>query len=496
MKPIIKLLTALFFLTIYLSSCDDFIDRPPVSNIVKEKFYKTPAQFELATIGLYDSQQTVYRHRYIDLAELPSDNANCQGNVSTTIGQFDKFAVSPTNPTLREMWINLYNSIQQVNILLESVPHIEFVSDEWRDQRVGEARFIRALNYFNLVRLWGDVPLLMETVTQDSLFRVTRTPQESVYEAIISDLTFASQHLPVEYASSEIGRVTKGAALALLGKVYLTSHRYAEAIFALNSVIDLGVYKLLPNYGDIFRPENANHEESIFEIQYKGGRFGEGSRWGTSAHPQSLSEYFGISTNSNLIPDADFRNFMDQSSVRYNESVGRVVVGSSAVFHIKKHYMEHTVQNQSEDNWPLIRYADVLLMHAEATNELFGPRPASVEMINQIRRRAYGLDINGTNKSRDILPSEYSSREVFRKTIQNERRAELAFEGHRWFDLVRTDTFVEVMNIHFKGNYTVEEYHRYFPIPQRERDINPRLSQNPGYATEVEYDPGEGGSEN
>lgn len=485
MKLTIKSLSIIVSVLVLLA-CEDFIDRPPVSNIVKENFYKTQTQFELATIGVYGSLQPLYRHRYIDLTELPSDNANCMGNISTTNGEFDGFSVNASNPTLSEVWINLFNSVQQVNVLLESVPKIDFVSEKWRDQRIGEAKFVRALSYFNLVRFWGDVPLLMETIDQDSLYNLIRAPKDSVYKAIIADLEFSTQHLPVSYSGSEIGRATKGAAYALLGKVYLTTHQFDKCVSALDSVIATGAYNLLTKYGDIFLPENSNNKESVFEIQFKGGNFDEGSRWGTSAHHVDLSGYFGVSTASSLLPHIDFRNFMDQTSTRYKETVVRVVYKTKTYDHIKKHYMNHVVQNQSEDNWPLIRYADVLLMHAEATNELNGPLPGAIEKVNQIRRRAYSLDLNGSNKTKDMSLLEYSTKEEFRETIWKERRAEFAYEGHRWFDLVRTGQYITVMNNHIQTYYSgqnivVEAFHQYYPIPLRERDINPKLTQNEGY---------------
>jgi len=169
----------------------------------------------------------------------------------------------------------------------------------------------------------------------------------------------------------------------------------------------------------------------------------------------------------------------EKTSPRYLATIGRM----SGRVHINKHYMDHSYQNQSDDNWPLLRLADVMLMYAEALNETSATPPAeAIELVNQIRRRAFGLPISGSDNSRDLSGTFTGDQENFRDALALERRLELAFEGHRWFDLVRTGKYVEVMNEHFEtyynGDFKVEPYHRIFPVPQREIDINPLLKPN------------------
>lgn len=485
MKTLKTIFHLFIAIVLSLSSCSDFLDLKPISDISVDDFYKTQSQIELATIGLYGTLQDVYVSDYIDFAELPSDNIFTVNSGTSDGGQFDKFSFSTMNGSIETMWMDTYSSIFQANEVLEKSSIAEYSSEEWRLSRESEAKFIRALNYFNLVRLWGDVPLIVTSTKLEDLFKVTRTSASDVYEQIVSDLDFATKHLPVTYDAADVGRATKGAAFALLGKVYLTQNNFEDAVSILDSVMSLNVYNLLPVFSDIFAPDNANHKESIFEIQYKGGQLGEGSRWGFRAHQRALATVFGISSADASRPTNSIKQAFNKNSARYAESIGSVKVKKNTIDHIKKHYMEHTVQNQSDDNWPLIRYADVLLMYAEASNEINGPTPEAIELINKIRRRAFGLPINGNDDSRDLKPGQYNSKERFREIIWNERRLELAFEGHRWFDLVRTDQYVQVMNDHFNdefnGLHEVKPYHKLIPIPQREIDINPLLEQNPGY---------------
>ena len=297
----------------------------------------------------------------------------------------------------------------------------------------------------------------------------------------------AMNMLPTKYSGADIGRATRGAAMSLLGKVYLTIHDYANAELVLSQVIAAGEYSLLENFADIFNPDNANNKDSIFEIQFEKSRTG-GSFWSCAAHNQSLSNEFGISCSSATMPTTSIRTALstpNPNSPRYLASIGRGK--NNGAYYIKKHYMELSIQNHSDDNWPVLRYADVLLMYAEASNELTAtPSEKAIKYVNQVRRRANGLDINTPSEDYDLSESEIITKDVFRHVIWEERRVELAFEGHRWFDLVRTGQFLDVMNQHFvdefNGLYLLEDYNQLFPIPQREIDVNPNLApNNPGY---------------
>lgn len=475
----------MWIFTLVISSCTDFIDREPYSEISSDNFYNTEAKLDLAVVGLYGTLQDIYRSDYVLVSDLPADDSQ-DGNGGTSVsGELDKFSVSTTNNTIERVWILSYKSILQTNKILEALSEVDFVETEKKEQIQGEALFVRALNYFNLVRIFGKVPLEIKPISQVEARQSTRAEVSDVYNLIIEDLESASLLLPKSYSGNNIGRVTSWAALSLLGKVYLTAQRFEEAITPLQNVVQNGPFKLLDDYAAIFDPKNANHEESIFEIQYEGGTLDEGSQWGFKAHNRSLAVPLGISAGAQTMPTADIINLFksgavgEENSPRFLATIGN----TEGVNHVKKHYMELAFQNQSDDNWPLIRYADILLMYAEVLNETSAtPTEEAIEYVNQIRRRAFGLPTNQSDPSIDLDFFDTEDQSTFRETIYLERRLELAFEGHRWFDLVRTNRYVSVMNTFFEsynnGIYKVESYHKLFPLPQRELDINPLLKPN------------------
>lgn len=495
MKRTIKYISVVLLLSILMVACKKgFLDRQPYSNISSGSFYDSENRIEIAAIGLYGTLQTFYRTNYTEFAELPSDNAYTTAGTGDAYGQFDKFTLNATNGLLSTAWTNSYQSILQCNMVLQSLPDVSFSEEHYKKQIEGEARFVRALNYFNLVRMFGKVPLVLKVITQAEARQSLRNEIEDIYNAVISDLNIAIDYLPQSYTGANIGRATKWAAAALLGRIYITRNQFQEALVPLRNVVESNAYSLLPAFADIFNPANANNKESIFEIQYEGGTLDEGSVWGFKAHPRTLANVMGISTADATIPTVDIINTFESDSVgektspRYLGTIGTMSYtntsgASVAVKHVKKHYMEHAVQNQSDDNWPLIRYADVLLMYAEALNETEGTPPATaIELVNQVRRRAFGLSVSGADKTKDLPAEKTGTKEVFREAVLLERRLELAFEGHRWFDLVRTGRFVTVMNNHFKtyfnNSYKAEPYQQLFPVPQRELDINPLLKPN------------------
>ena len=478
MKHIKYFLLCLFSIV----SCD-LLDRPVYDNVEHDNAYRTDSDIELAVNGVYGLLDNLFTTNFVNLSELPGDNAQTVGE-NTDRALIDKFSCSPVNSLLESAWSASYRCISNANEVIAAIPNVEFSDPDKKDQYLGEVYFIRALCYFNLVRWFGDLPLINAPISIEQSMKLTRTKAETIYdELIIPDLTNAMNLLPDAYSGEEIGRATSGAAASLLGKVYLTLHDYENAATVLEDVITSERYSLLPNYADIFDPNNANHAESIFEIQFEKGYTG-GSGWSCAAHNSNLSDEFGVSTGGGTMPTSDIIDALDPTSARYAASIGRGK--NNGPRYIKKHYMELSIQNHSDDNWPYLRYADVLLMYAEASNELTAaPSVMAVDCVNKIRRRAYGIT-DPTNTSHDLTDAETIDRDTFREVVWLERRLELAFEGHRWFDLVRTGQYVTVMNNYFatynNGNYVVESYNNLFPVPQYEIDVNPNLQpNNPGY---------------
>lgn len=456
-------------------SCD-LLDRPVYNNLEKSDLYKTESDIQLAVNGVYGTLASLFASNYVSLTELPSDNASTVGE-NTDRALIDKFSYSPVNGLFEAAWQSSYRCISNANQVIYAIPDVAFKNESLKNQYLGETLFIRALSYFNLVRWFGAVPYIDAPITIEESMNITRTDAEVIYnELIIPDLQQAIELLPKSYSGENIGRATSYAAATLLGKVYLTLHDYEKAVTVLKDVIDSKKYSLLPAFADIFDPNNANHAESIFEIQFEKGYTG-GSNWSCGAHNNNLSQEFGVSTGGNTLPTSDIINALDASSARYKATIGLSKSGS--IRYIKKHYMELSIQNHSDDNWPLLRYADVLLMYAEALNELTeAPSEEAIAFVNQVRRRAYAA----SDSSHDLSEAETIDQNTFREVIWLERRLELAFEGHRWFDLLRTGQYMKVMNEHFatwnNGLYVVEDYNRLFPVPQREIDVNPNLAPN------------------
>jgi hypothetical protein len=293
-----------------------------------------------------------------------------------------------------------------------------------------------------------------------------------VYTTIVSDLTQAGGLLPDSYSGSNVGRATSGAAKSLLGKVYLTRKQYSEAARVLKEVIDGGQYALLPSYADVFRVENANHKESIFEVQYKANSQGRGSPFATLFTPRTgnagiLLTGQGATQGYNR-PSPDMISAYPAGDLRKDASLAPNWTDGARVNndpYIKKYLSRQSAVSDGDANWFVLRYADVLLMYAEALNELGRTSEAS-PYLNQIRRRAGLSPLDGLGQAQ------------MRLALEQERRVELAFEGHRWFDLLRTGRAIEVMNS--KG-FNITSRDLLYPIPQSQIDINPELRQNDGY---------------
>ena len=332
--------------------------------------------------------------------------------------------------------------------------------------------------YFNLVRTFGEVPLVLtETTSVQEGYLQGRSKIPDVYAQVIIDLTSAADNLPVSYTEVDVGRATTGAAKSLLGKVFLTQGNYAGAASILKEVIDRGTYHLLANYGDLWRSANANGPESIFEVQYKKGGKGTGSPYTNFFAPRGSElavTIVGTAYGRNL-PTADIIAAYEPGDRRKNASVALSYQLNGQTVdqpYVMKYRDVPYVEGDANDNWTVLRYADVMLMYAEALNEVNGgPVPDAYLMVNNVRQRAgLGVLVSGLDK------------QGFAMALEHERQVELAFEGHRWFDLLRTGRALPVMNAHFQGVIAIKPYQLLFPVPQSQININPSLiKQNEGY---------------
>lgn len=465
-------------------SCQEsFLDLQPISSAASGNFYKTAADMQVALNGVYASLQSggISTNSYV-FGEISSDNTYPVASGSVTDqDEFDRFYIRTTNPLILGRWNDGYAAISRANTLLEKIEPV-VMDDQLKKRYVAEAKFLRAIIYFELVRTFGDVPLVTKSLTSNlpEAYEYGRDPASAVFTQIETDLSEAEADLPVSYTGADIGRATKGAARALLAKVYLTQNKIQQASARLKEVIDLNIYDLV-SYADAFDPAKKNGKEAVFEIQFAAGS-GEGNPWPNTFAPQnSGNAVINFGGGGNNRPTQDLIDAYEPGDIRKDFSLATSYVNASGqtiqdVF-VRKYRFSPALSNDNGNNIPVIRYADVLLMYAECLNEEgYVANGDAFKYLNRIRVRA-GL----AEKTAADIPDQAT----FRLAIEQERRVEFAFEGHRWYDLVRTGRAIAVINgkaesINLVAPLTPNNL--VFPIPQSQVEINrSKITQNPGY---------------
>ena len=487
MRNIKTLFAAGVIVLLSASSCKkDFLELAPISQQNGNNFYKTAEDMKNALTAAYGGLQYggLYYSSMHVIGDLRSDNTEITNpNAGADLQAVDNFTNLPTTSTSSITWAGHYQAIQNTNIVIEKIEPVA-MDATLKARYTGEAKFLRALMYFNLVRIFGDVPLVTKVINNPQEgYDYGRESTANVYAQIIADLQAAEASLPFEYTGVDIGRATKGAAMSLLGKVYLTQKNWNLAAAKLKEVIDQTAsnkYQLLPTYAGVFGIANENNRESIFEVQFKRASTGEGSPFTNQFAPIGSGTAV-VSVGNPLgqnIPTANMNNAYETGDLRKAVSMRTsYVLGANTVNHnyVVKYSGTPAANLDSDNNWIVLRYADVLLMYAEALNEqgYVADGPAFT-YLNQIRTRA-GLPSKTSNNANAAL--RVANQADFRLAIEQERRIELAFEGHRWFDLIRTDRALAVL-----GASGMQPHHNVFPIPQTQIDINPgKITQNPNY---------------
>lgn len=495
----IQMKTKIFLLALLatgLHACTHMLDVKPYSSSSGQNYYKTEAQILRAVNGAYGTMQTFYTGDFWAMAEMSADNTNYQYDESDRGAQqreeIDEFLIASTNNYVNNVWAAVYTSIQQCNVILSRIDAVPFANEATKKQYAGEARFIRALYYFHLVRFFGGVPLLTKEVTspQETLTPKRATVDE-VYAQIIEDAKAAIDGLPESSSGDNAGRATKGAALTLLGEVYLTRKDYKNAVTTLEEVTKLN-YSLVPKYGDNFNPASKNNAESVFAIQFNSGLQTESSNYIFVFGPRNAKKDltgFNGNLGGNNIPTPSIVNAYEPGDERKAESVAfydspsnskfqeSVAFGGKMPFIKKFYHPPYALDGRANENWPVYRYAYVMLMLAEAINESGSGDP--YKYINPVRTRA------------GLKPLSGLSRDALRDTVRHEQRVEVAFEDHRWFQLLRTGETVKVMTAHGQeekrrlsrlsaASYNIAPYKLLFPIPEREIRLN-GFEQNPGW---------------
>lgn len=460
-----KILVLASLATLLMTSCgDSFFDLEPASSVTIDKVYKTASDYNVAVIGCYAKLQSQVNF-YTECCEYRSDNLSLGAPTAGTQDRYDidHFTEKPSNGILSSYWANFNNNVYRCNLLLDQIDGANF-AENLKKQYKGEAMFIRALNYFNMYRIWGGVPATKHVVSAAEALKVARYSDEQMFDLIAGDLKeiVDNNYLPETYSSADMGRATSGAAKALLGKVYLTFHNWTEAKDILSQLI--GKYQLVSPIAQVFNVDNKNNNEIIFAVHFNKEIEGEGhSYWYNLTNASDDTNQ--TSSLLNTFPTGDDRKDL----ITYVQVEKNVRLMNK--FYDTKSPTFKTVGNDQI----LLRYADVLLMYAEALNEIqydASEGSLALKYLNAVRQRA-GI----SNLTVKQLPTQ----EKFRKGILVERQREFPYEGQRWFDLVRMGFAKSVMA---ENGVEIKDYQLLFPIPQQEIEkVGDKsiLWQNPGY---------------
>lgn len=441
---------AAILLIVVLGACKKektFLD--PVNNYSYYNFPENEDQVGQAVVAIYNQARNMHGNSLWLTGEFLSDNTSFRYNPSDRGGQateqLDEFLAQADNGTIAAFWDESYQGIVRANYALQNIDQISFRDTANRTLRAAEAKFWRAWFYFNLVRLYGNVPLINKVVIDPQEGPgYKREPVEKVYAGfIIPDAQAAVAGLPVAIAANQKGRLTKGAGLMLLAKVYMTLQRWDDALATLNELATLG-YSLNASYTDNFDPLKKNGPESILEMQSEAaqnitfGFYGSWTPWGTgtSIYPGGSNSRGGLNQ-----PTKDLMNSYESNDSRKGITIGTF----NNIDYLKKFLYWDAATRTNPVNFPVYRYADGLLMLAECLNEKAFPDAQAFNYLNQVRQRA-GLQPKTTGNADVSLA--VNSQEEFRLAIEQERRHELAGENHRWFDLVRTNRAEAVMLAH------------------------------------------------
>jgi tetratricopeptide (TPR) repeat protein len=511
-----KILYIALTLSLSVVSCSkDFIDLAPENQLNTKNYFKTEDEFNQALIGAYGALRGYAGTHGWLMGEMRSDNTTYEffpqnrGVAVTNKENVDEFLDDALNAQTPGKYFAAYECITRSNLILDRIGEATF-SAASKNAIEGEARFLRAFFYFDLVQFYGGVPLILHQVTNAEQAIIPRASTADVYAQIVSDLTAAIEKLPQTVIFPQTGRVTIGAAKTLLANVYMVQKKYAEAEVLLKAVTQLG-YQVLPDYASVYLSANKNSRESVFEIQYKqGATEGQFSSFLYQFIPATANTTVITGFNTSLtngaggnFPTQDMIDAYAPGDKRLDASIaiiegtntanGDFVYGTvkSIVGYvtppgkiakpfIKKFRNAHTISGQTDDNWLVYRYPEVLLFLAESLNEQ-SRAPEALPYLNQVR----------TLQRTGLSPVIETNQTLLRDIIAKERRIELAFESKRWPDLLRTGKAIEVMTPHGAkmkldsrvnpAAYNVTTNKLLFPIPQSEININRLLTQNPGY---------------
>ncbi|WP_372772208.1 RagB/SusD family nutrient uptake outer membrane protein [Mangrovibacterium sp.] len=498
------------------TSCEEFLDKEPVDQLGEGSFYTSDEEMNMAAMACYSGLRSLTNEEW-RLSEVRSDNArlyikNTGDAINVRLRQLDNFTVETTHDENTSYWESAYKAIDNCNVVLEN---IDVVADaDLKNQLEGEARFIRAYVYFNLVRLYGPVFLVTERLSIDEGNNLPRSSVQDVYDVIENDLSLAAGAsgntalLPDSYDSSDLGRATSWAAKTLLAKVYMTLEQYSDAKTILTDVKNNSGHSLLGSYASVFDVNNEMNNEIIFAVRYLSGGYGQGSPFANYFSPRDGTFVSGRAYNYNT-PTNDLIEAYDAEGdeVRKNTALKATWIDDSGNLNadpfVLKYYSSFDNELDAENDWIVLRFADVLLMLAEIENET-STVAAALPYVNDVRNRV-GLE--------SILEEDVPSQWDMMLVIENERRLEFAFENHRYYDLLRTDRLATIMKAHYNSEIIInsiaadgtvdsdsyyagaisdmsyvsesarelQEWQYLLPIPNSVMTVATNATQNPGY---------------
>jgi len=484
---------SLFLAVLFTTACSDFLDEELKGTYTSDTYYQTEEDAIGSVNGIYEilAFSDVANNLWV-FGDVASDDAIKGGNSGdqTDIKYVDEFNVNPDNGAVENIWKHYFEGINRANNTIHYVPQIN-MDEVLRNRIVAEGKFLRAYFYFNLVNVFGEIPLKTKPALTPDDLQVALSPVEDIYAQIETDLTEAIDDLPVSYPPAEVGRITKGAALGLLAKAFIYNQKWQNVLDVIAEIENLGLYQLMPLYQNNFELASENNQESIFEIQHLSGQNPfMGNYLNQWFSPQVENGYFFNVPTQDIVNE--FEQVAGVSDPRLDYSIGREggkwlndeafdPAWSPTGYLSKKHCQpleEVSVGTKGDAglNYIYMRYADILLMKAEALNEL-GRVNEALEPLNQIRTRAresylYDENLVGYGSIPENLLSNMTStnQNELREAIQHERRVELCFEFHRYFDLMRygkqaAEAALKDQNFNYENN-------RFFPIPQSELDTN------------------------
>jgi starch-binding outer membrane protein, SusD/RagB family len=503
-KIFLKSVGSLLIISLFFVQCKKSLltIEPTIPLTTVDNYYKNETEVVTATNAVYTPLSAIYSGCAWHFGDIMSDDADLGGGGGgdgAETAELDNFSVTSFNPLVEIMWAQCYYGILRANLVVERAPLVANITPAIKNRSIGEAKFLRALYYFHLTRLFGDVPLYTNAISADESYKITRSPKAQVYAQIVDDLKSAETLLPNTTPAADKGRATAGAAKGLLASVYLTLGDKINAAAKAKEVIDNAStygYGLWTDYADNFKLTTENGKESLFEVQYRSG----GGTFSIYGAGTGINTFYGPRAQ-NIVPEGGYgftvptRNFVDQyekTGAGYNTIIDKrrnrsiwipgdtyltyvqpsSLIGSPNGFNTKKYFVSiddplgDAGQWRSALNVPIMRYAEVLLIYAEAAGPSLGKSAADL-----VRARA------------GLAPMAAGlSDAAWLDAIYKERRLEFGFEMHRWYDLLRhpnTNYFITIMTAAGKTNVSAK--HRYMPIPQGERDKNPNLTQNSGY---------------